>query len=139
MKREKLLQELNQHTNITIMPSSTHGIGVFALNDIPTGCRKIFSRNVGEWIKLSITDVESLPAHSRNLVETYCLFDADHYYVPDYGFKVMDLVNYLNHSSTPNIISINEGEEFEALRDITAGEELLVDYHYLAEGLHDYQ
>jgi SET domain-containing protein len=138
MTREHLLQELKYHTYITIRESDTHGIGVFALCEIPKGCRNIFSRNVGEWIKLSIAEVEDLPAHSRNLVETYCLFDADHYFVPDYGFKVMDLVNYLNHSSTPNVISINDGEEFEALRDIRKGEELLVDYHYLAEGLNDY-
>lgn len=138
MTREQLLQELKYHTYITIRESDTHGIGVFALCEIPKGCRNIFSRNVGEWIKLSIAEVEALPAHSRNLVETYCLFDADHYYVPDYGFKVMDLVNYLNHSSMPNVISINDGEEFEALRDIRKGEELLVDYHYLAEGLNDY-
>ncbi len=138
MTREQLLIELNQQTYITIKPSSTHGIGVFALYDIPKGCRNIFSRNVGEWIQLPIADVEALPMHSRNLVETYCLFDADHYYVPDYGFKVMDMVNYLNHSSTPNIISINDGEEFEALRDIKEGEELYVNYNSLAEGLSDY-
>jgi len=138
MTKEQLLKELNQHTYITIKSSPIHGIGVFAIADIPKGCREMFSRNVGEWIKLPVREVEALPAHSRNLVETYCLFDVDHYYVPDYGFKVMDLVNYLNHSSSPNIVSINDGEEFEALRDIKAGEELFVDYHYLAEGLDDY-
>jgi SET domain-containing protein len=69
-----------------------------------------------------------LPEQSRNLVETYCLYDEAHYYLPDYGFKVMDLVNYLNHSSTPNVISVNEGEYFESLRDIREGEELLVNY-----------
>lgn len=139
MTKEQLLKEFTDHTYITIKPSRTHGIGVFAICDIPKGCKGIFSRNVGEWIKLSITEVETLPHHSRNLVETYCLFDTDHYYVPDYGFKVMDLVNYLNHSSIPNVLSINEGEEFEALRDIQTGEELFVNYTYLAEGLTNYQ
>jgi len=138
MTKEQLLKELKQQTYIAIKSSSVHGIGVFAIADIPKGCREMFSRNVGEWIKLPVSDVEALPAHSRNLVETYCLFDTDHYYVPDYGFKVMDLVNYLNHSSSPNIVSINDGEEFEALRDIKTGEELFVDYHYLAEGLEEY-
>jgi len=139
MTREQLLKELQQHTYITIKPSAVHGIGVFAIRDIPKGCREIFSRNVGEWIKLSFAEVDALPEHSRNLIETYCLYDEENYYVPDYGFKVMDLVNYLNHSSTPNIVSVNEGEEFEALRDIKVGEELFVDYHYLAGGLEDYQ
>jgi SET domain-containing protein len=35
---------------------------------------------------------------------------------------------YLNHSDQPNLISVNDGEFFEAIRDIEAGEELLIDY-----------
>jgi SET domain-containing protein len=88
----------------------------------------MFSQWVGEWIKLTIAEVEALPKHSRDLVENHCLFDEDFYYVPDYGFKLVDLVIYLNHSDTPNVISVNDGEYFEAIRDIAAGEELLVDY-----------
>jgi SET domain-containing protein len=128
MTRDELLKELSDETFITLKPSPVHGIGVFALRDIPKGCKTLFSKNVGEWIKVPITDIEKLPEHSRNLVETYCLYDEAHYYLPDYGFKVMDLVNYLNHSSTPNVISVNEGEYFESLRDIREGEELLVNY-----------
>ena len=138
MTREELLNELQRETFITLKPSTIHGIGVFALCDIPKGCRDIFSKGVGNWIKLYIDDVEKLPEHSKNLVETYCLFDEDHYYVPDYGFKVMDMVNYLNHSSQPNVCSVNDGEQYEALRDIKAGEELLVNYNSLVEGLTDY-
>lgn len=126
--KEKLLQELSQHTYAMLKPSPVHGIGVFAIRDIPKGCKNIFSSNVGEWIKLPIADVEKLPDHSRQLIETYCLYDEEHYFVPDYGFKVMDMVNYLNHSSTPNIISVNDGEYFEALIDIPEGAELLVNY-----------
>jgi SET domain-containing protein len=128
MTKEELLRELSEEMYAMLKASPVHGIGVFAMQDIPKGCRTIFSKNVGEWIKLPIADVEKLPDHSRNLVETYCLYDEEHYYVPDYGFKVMDMVNYLNHSSTPNIISVNDGEYFEALTDIAAGEELLVNY-----------
>jgi SET domain-containing protein len=128
MTKEELLKELSAETFITLKPSPVHGIGVFALRDIPRGCKTLFSKNVGEWIKVPITDIEKLPEQSRNLVETYCLYDETHYYLPDYGFKVMDLVNYLNHSSTPNVISVNEGEYFESLRDIREGEELLVNY-----------
>lgn len=133
MTKEELLQELSQEMYAMLKPSPVHGIGVFAMQDIPKGCRTIFSKNVGEWIKLPIADVEKLPDHSRNLVETYCLYDEEHYYVPDYGFKVMDMVNYLNHSSTPNIISVNDGEYFEALTDIAAGEELLVNYGLIVD------
>jgi SET domain-containing protein len=131
--KERLLQELAQHTYVMLKPSSVHGIGVFALRDIPKGCREIFSRNIGEWIKVPIHEIEQLPVHSRELVETYCLYDQDHYFIPDYGFKVMDLVNYLNHSTLPNVRSVNQGEYFEALSDISAGTELLVNYEEIVE------
>ena len=47
---------------------------------------------------------------------------------------MVDLVIYLNHSETPNVISINDGERFKAIRDIKVGEELLVDYGTIVEG-----
>ena len=133
MKKESLLQQLQQSTYVMIQPSPLHGIGVFAIRDIPKGTRDMFSQGVGEWIKLTIAEVEALPKHSRDLVENHCLFDEDFYYVPDYGFKLVDLVIYLNHSDTPNVISVNDGEYFEAIRDIVAGEELLVDYGTLVD------
>jgi SET domain-containing protein len=133
MTKENLLEELANHTRVALKPSSVHGIGVFALCDIPKGCRNLFSKNKGEWIKLPVGEVEKLPQHSRLLVETYCLYDDTNYFVPDYGFKIMDLVNYLNHSSLPNIISIDEGNYFETTRDIFAGEELLVNYEEIVE------
>jgi SET domain-containing protein len=128
MTREQLLLELHHDTFVMLRSSPVHGIGVFAIKNIPKGCQTIFSKGGGEWIKLSYADVEQLPAYSRNHIETYCLYDDENYFVPDYGFKLMDLVLYLNHSAAPNIISLNEGEQFEALRDIKEGEELLVYY-----------
>lgn len=133
MTKEQLLSELANEMWVTLKPSAVHGIGVFAIRNIPKGCRTIFSQNVGEWIRLPVSDVEKLPQYSKSLIETYCLYDDDHYYVPDYGFKVMDMVNYLNHSSTPNVASVNDGEYFEAIRDIAEGEELFVNYNHIVE------
>lgn len=133
MTKEALLKELAEETFVTLRPSTVHGIGVFALRDIPKGCKTLFSKNVGNWIKVPISDIEKLPEASRNLVETYCLYDETDYYLPDYGFKVMDLVNYLNHSATPNVISVNDGEYFESLREIAEGEELFVNYGHIVD------
>ncbi len=138
MTKEELLLQLRYQTYVMLKTSPLHGIGVFAIREIPKGCRDIFSRNVGEWIKLPVSDVETLPSHAKELVETYCLYDKENYYVPDYGFKVMDLVNYLNHSHSPNIKSIQDGEEFEALRDIRLGEELFINYEHIVDGVEGY-
>lgn len=128
MTKEQILHELARETYATLKPSLVHGIGVFAIRDIPRGCRDFFSKKEIEWIKIPIQEAEQLPDHSRNLVETYCVYDDEHYFVPNYGFKIVDMVNYLNHSSSPNVVSINHGEYFEATKDIIAGEELLVNY-----------
>jgi len=133
MNKEALLKELASSTYVMIKPSPLHGIGVFAIRDIPKGTSNIFSKGVGDWIKVSKEEVDALPQHSKDLIENHCLFDEDHYFIPDYGFKLVDLVIYLNHSETPNVISLNDGEEFEAIRDIANGEELLVDYGTIVE------
>jgi SET domain-containing protein len=133
MNKEALLKELAASTYVMIKPSPLHGIGVFAIRDIPKGTSNIFSKGVGDWIKVSKEEVEALPQHSKDLIENHCLFDEDFYFIPDYGFKLVDLVIYLNHSDTPNVISLNDGEEFEAIRDIANGEELLVDYGTIVE------
>jgi len=133
MNKEALLKELANSTYVMIKPSPLHGIGVFAIRDIPKGTSNIFSKGVGDWIKVSKEEVDALPQHSKDLIENHCLFDEDFYFIPDYGFKLLDLVIYLNHSETPNVISLNDGEEFEAIRDIANGEELLVDYGTIVE------
>ena len=129
MRKVDLLSELSS-TYVMLKPSTVEGIGVFAIQRIKKGCREIFSKPEMQdnWISLSKEEVLTLPAHAKILVENYCLYDQDNYFVPDYGFKKMDVSLFLNHSDTPNIISINDGEYFEATRDIEAGEELLIDY-----------
>lgn len=133
MTKEELLQELAGNTWVMIKPSPIEGIGVFALRDIPMGCRNMFSKETTDekWISISKNEVDKLPEHSKALIENYCLYDEENYFVPDYGFKKMDLVNFLNHADEPNIISINDGEFFEAIRDIKKGEELFIDYGQL--------
>jgi SET domain-containing protein len=132
MTKEALLADLRE-TYIALKPSPVHGIGVFAIRDIPKGCREMFSKENGEWMKVPITEVDALPEPSRDLVETYCVFDTDHYWVPTHGFKKVDLVNFLNHSDTPNVVSLNDGEIFEALTDIPHGQELFINYKEIVD------
>ena len=131
MNKADLLRELNNHTYVMLQPSTINGVGVFALQNIPVGCREMFSRpNVNdEWITLSKNEVDELPSHAKFLVGNYCLYDHDeNYFVPAEGFKKIDLSLFINHSITPNIISINDGDYFEAIKNIEIGEELVLDY-----------
>lgn len=134
--KQQLLDELINHTYVMLKPSAIAGIGVFAIRDIPKGCRAMFSKSDpnDNWITISKKEVESMPLHARQLIENYCLFDEEQYFVPDYGFKKIDVSLFLNHSDTPNVISIQEGDYFEAIRDIKSGEELFIDYGEIVDG-----
>lgn len=136
MTREELLKELSGNTWVMLKPSPIEGIGVFALRNIPKGCRDMFGKPdaADEWIAVTKKEVEDLPAHARFLVGNYCLYDEVNYFIPAAGFKKMDVSLFLNHSNEPNIISINDGDYFEAIRDIKSGEELVIDYGDIIDG-----
>ena len=135
MTKVELLSELGTNTYLMLKPSPIEGIGVFAIRDIPKGCRNMFSKPDDEedWIKVSKNEIENLPVAVQLVVENYCLYDEVHYFVPAGGFKKLDLSLFLNHAEIPNLISVNEGDYFEATRDISAGEELLIDYGEIVE------
>ena len=136
MTKEALLQELSGNTWVMLKPSSIEGIGVFALRDIPEGCREMFGKPDApdEWITVSKSEVGSLPAHAQFLVGNYCLYDEANYFVPAQGFKKVDVSLFLNHADEPNIISVDDGDYFETTRDIKQGEELLIDYGEIVDG-----
>lgn len=136
MTKAELLHELSGNTWVMLKPSSIEGVGVFAVCNIPKGCRDMFGKPDApeDWITVPKKEIESLPPHARFLVGNYCLYDEENYFIPAQGFKKMDVSLFLNHSDTPNIISVNEGDYFEASRDIKAGEELLIDYGRIVDG-----
>ena len=134
MTKEDLLNELSNNTWVMIKPSGTHGIGVFAVRDIPAGCKELFSKEMGEWTTVPRNEVDTLPQQAKDIVENYCLYDEENYFIPAQGFKVMDLSLFLNHADEPNIISVNDGEYFETIKEIKNGEELFVDYGEIVDG-----
>ncbi len=130
MTKAELLAELTNNTYVMLRPSPIEGVGVFAITDIPKGCRDMFSEPDAndEWVTVPKKEAEALPPHAQFIVGNYCLYDDDNYFIPAQGFKKIDLSLFLNHADIPNVISINDGDYFEALRDIKAGEELVIDY-----------
>ncbi|MEI9956751.1 MAG: hypothetical protein WDM90_10725 [Ferruginibacter sp.] len=44
MTKAELLAELSNNTFVMLKPSPIEGVGVFAIRDIPKGCRAMFSK-----------------------------------------------------------------------------------------------
>lgn len=113
-----------------LKPSKLHGVGVFAIRNIPKRT-SLFGGDDSKlsWKKRRTLKLEALPPEIKKLYNQFCLIkDKGETYGCPESFNLMTISWYLNHSKTPNI-GCDKNYNFFALRDIKAGEELTVDYH----------
>jgi len=113
-----------------LKPSKLHGVGVFAIRDIPKGTN-LFPGDDSKlsWKKRSALKLNMLPPEIKKLYNQFCLIkDKGETYGCPSSFNLMTVSWYLNHSKNPNV-GCDEDYNFFALRDIKAGEELTADYH----------
>lgn len=111
-----------------LKPSPLGGIGVFATHDIPAGTEvQLFSRDIPP----RRAKLKEIPPEFRK----FCVYINDEDVLCPHRFDLMEIGWYLNHSHSPNIIKIAESDAI-AVRDILAGEEILLDYNQLDEPSH---
>lgn len=111
---------LNTFVRLRIAPSNVHGVGVFAICDIPTGT-KLYTDQMPEIFTLPYAKFRKLMPHVRALLlERWPLItQGSAFLYPD-----ARMVAYMNHSDEPNF----DAKEDRTLRDIIEGEELTEDY-----------
>lgn len=119
---------------------SSLDIGVFATHDIAAG-----TLLVDKGHKIRILKIKDIPAEFIK----YCTFINDDECVVPERFDRMEIGWFIHHSDVPNIASnesvfkdfdIRNGVipaySFYAIKDIKAGDEILIDYNYLNEPEH---
>jgi hypothetical protein len=116
-----------------------HGVGVFAVVDIPKGVR-LFEADTGETVRVPISVVDALPVSElRRMYYDFCPLIGGEFIAPLH-FDLLTTGWYTNHSDTPNV-HVGPSLEFTSARAIVRGEELTTDYasyseharHFLAE------
>lgn len=105
----------------TVRQSSVHGLGLFTSEAILQGT-PVWRYTDGCDCHVPKYVVDRLPEPGRSNVKHFAYLFEDQYVVSG------DNTRFINHSSEPNIGSGGNIDEFVALRDIDAGEELLEDY-----------
>jgi SET domain-containing protein len=129
MKRKPKHAMSHEGVYARIKQSKIHGVGVFAICDIPKDT-KLFPEDEGEiiWKKKSALNLDEMPQEIRQLYDQFCLIKnkGETYGCPK-SFNLMTIAWYLNHSKTPNV-GCDQDYAFYALRDIKKGEELAADY-----------
>ncbi len=109
-----------------IKVSAISGIGVFATHDIPKDTQVFIAPSKPRTAKISDIPKEFLP---------YCVYLNDEECLCPERFDRMEIGWFLNHSDHPNISRNKDGTVF-AIKDIQAGEEILIDYNQLNEPQH---
>ena len=130
MKRKKRPVISHKGVYTRLGPSSIHGVGVFAIAQIPKGT-DIFPQDNSEliWRHRGALKLNKLPSQIRKLYEQFCLIkDKGQTYGCPESFNLMTVPWYINHSKNPNV-GCDKDFKFVALRKIREGEELTADYH----------
>ncbi len=104
------------------------GVGVFATADIPRGAylRELFADDEVRTLTWEEFAALDLPGE---LKEHFPVRYDDACYLPR-DFNRLSIGWYLNHSPEPNLAH-DARHDYYAVRDIAAGEELLIDYDQL--------
>lgn len=110
---------------VRLKPSPLHGIGVFAIRDIPKGTY-VFRADKEEmvWVKASATT--HLHKEVRNLYRDFCVLREGKYGCPA-NFNLLTPTWYINHSDDPNMAADGNFDLYSTRR-IQKGEELTLSY-----------
>lgn len=133
---EKLILKRLNKVYCKLGPSSIHGVGVFAIRDIPIGINPFKDSYMAqEGIMIS---KNKIPPEYKDLLEAYHPSDKNNNdrFISNFPNELM-WTNYINYSETPNIELMTNGE-WRTLRYIQTNEELVEDPKNLfnADGSH---
>lgn len=119
-------------TYTRIKPSKEHGVGVFAIVDIPQNTPIFYGDENTPTKEVPEHEIEQLPSEIRQLYIDFCPLNNGIFTCPT-NFNLLTPAWYLNCSEErPNVIC-KDGYIFYSSREIKAGEELLVDYSTYSE------
>lgn len=116
-----------------------HGVGVIAIRRIPKGTDPFRNSDpFGDVLRIPKKDLDAahVPEAAKDLVRDFCALQGGVYYVPNYGMDALTKFYYMNHSSSPNMVTHDKGETFVAARTISPGEELTANYDTYHESTH---
>ena len=147
--KQKLIENLRNQVFCKIGPSHIHGVGVFAIRDIPKGSElfKTSNSSMGESrakgdniIDLSDEDLAGLEEDVINVIKSnFVKCHLGTYSLPEGGPNDLFWGYYINHSSVPNLSFKTDEEDklgfvkFITNKDVKKGEELTQDYNLLSQ------
>jgi SET domain-containing protein len=143
-KKENLIENLKNNTFCRVAASPTHGVGVFAVKDIPkrTVIFELCNSSLDDLVDLTEEDLKDMDEDIVKYVKDFFVKNDDVYTLPERGMNSISVGFYLNHSNQPNIIHRMHFVKGVAqllipvsFRDIKKGEELTENYLTLGKDM----
>jgi len=132
LRTKEILERLEKQSYCRIQPSKTHGVGVFAIKEIPSGVSPWFTPNhhfFGGTIRISSNEIGKLDEPVRQMLLDYNLVSDKGLFVHPCELEILHITQFLNASKDPNLdVSLEREDPFKTIREIKIGEELTVDY-----------
>ena len=135
MKRKRTSSLPHTAVYTRIGRSKIHGVGVFAIRDIPKGIR-IFPHDNSRLVWIDKERLKGLPENILRLYLDFAIIDKEkgRYLCPE-NFGLMTVAWFLNEpcrGMKPNV-RCGKNYDFFAFRNIRADEELTVDYQTFSD------
>src|SRR5262245_47303577 len=118
---------------VEVRPSQVHGLGVFAVTDIPQGTQW-WSADLSDTITISRAQFEALVSSASSPASDALMSAIQEYSIYLAALDLMVLIpdngRYVNHADVPNSVASVTGTLLGSVasRDIAAGEEIVEDY-----------
>lgn len=137
MSKKDLIKNLEKDIYCRIQPSTKHGVGVFAIKDIPKWTNPYKTTygpcSVSRYININSEDLKNVPKGVIKILDDFIgLDEVNKYSIPIKGLNTLDISFYMNHDKNNNINIINDPKcEFTIFKTnklIKKGEELLINY-----------
>jgi len=87
--KSRILKHLQTEVYCRLGVSPIHGIGVFAIRDIPKGTHPLVSLLKIKEFSFSKKEIKKLPASVQKEVRMFCYYDKDEHLIPSIGLNAM--------------------------------------------------
>jgi len=134
--QKSLLKNLENDIYCRIKASKTHGVGVYAIKDIPKNTNP-FKVTGSECVNQKVINIpkskiDKLPIEVKKMVNDFYHCEEESYGIPYKGLNSNDISYYMNTSKKPNTgLKNTKGcnmMTFVTLCKIKKGEQLLINY-----------
>ncbi len=134
MDKKQILENLKSNIYCRLKQSPIHGVGLFAIRDIPKGVNPLRGCRPINWIGFDEKELKNLDPAINKLVHDLCAMEDGKMWLPDFSLNGVDISFFINNSSeNPNLEVVDSDETngdymYITTREIKSGEELMIDY-----------